>query len=97
MRAFPSNPAGEKSKRVKKQPSFGGGWRSLLGEEAEESSDLEQHLGEGLSPASCTERNAAQRPLVPVTPTGTTRDLRSVLRDPKAATGESPGGGGEAC
>lgn len=39
--------------------------------EAEESSDF-QHLGEGLSPASCTERNAAQRPLVPLTPTGAT-------------------------
>lgn len=53
-----------------------------MGGEAEESSDLEQHLGEGLSPASCTERNAAQRPLVPVTPTGTTiqtSDLRFAI------------------
>lgn len=54
-------------------------WRWWFGGEAEESSDLEQHLGDGPSPASCTERNAAQRPLVPVTPTGTTihtSDLR---------------------
>lgn len=57
-------------------------WRSSVGGEAEESSDLEQHLGEGLSPASCTERNAAQRPLVPVTATGTTvqtSDLRFAI------------------
>lgn len=55
-------------------------WRLSVGGEAEESSDLEQHLGEGLSPASCTERNAAQRPLVPVTPTTGTTIQTSDLR-----------------
>lgn len=53
----------------------------LSAAEAEDSSDF-QHLGEGLSPASCTERNAAQRPLVPLTPTGAaiqTSDLQPAL------------------
>lgn len=70
MRAFPSNPANEKSKCVENEPHSTE--VAFVGGEAEESSDLEQHLGEGLSPASCTERNAAQRPLVPETPTATT-------------------------
>lgn len=78
-RTFSPNPD-EKSKRVEKKTSIvRRRWRWWLGGEAEESSDLEQHLGDGPSPASCTERNAAQRPLVPVTPTGTTihtSDLR---------------------
>lgn len=68
--------------------------------EAEESSDF-QYLGEGLSPAPCTERNAAQRPLVPPTPTGaksqTPAQQPALPESSTAAVGGVPGGGEGAC